>query len=177
MKSLLWHRSNSRPQNAGGNGLDMPPTWFLVGAYVATCILIAGSWFAVEFASWSWDRVIGSVILGSALIVAILGTAIEISSQAAMCRVARNVRTGWRLFAYGVAFVFFSIPLALGIWWSSGLVLEALPLAGFRAKAVAYIVAGLVALVLSTAIVMRLLALTSRKSTGEGAAGPTERPP
>ena len=91
-----------------------------------------------------------------------------------MCRLERNLRTRRQLFGYGVAFAFSSISLALGIWWGSGLVVDTLPLAGFRTKAVAYIAAGLASIVLSTAIVMRLLALVSRRNNGERATEPTD---
>ena len=91
-----------------------------------------------------------------------------------MCRLERNLRTRRQLFGYGVAFAFSSISLALGVSWGSGLVVDTLPLAGFRTKAVAYIAAGLASIVLSTAIVMRLLALACRGSKGEGATEPTD---
>lgn len=175
MKSLFSNDTAPKLRNAGGNGLDLPPMWFLVGAYVAACILMAGSWFTVEFAAWSWDRVVVSVLLASALIVCILLTAVEVSSRAAMRRLAENVRTGGWLFGYGMAFVFLSTPLALGIAWVAGTAVDSAPIAGFSAKVAAYIATGLASIVLSTAIVMRLLALTCRGSNVDGTTTPTER--
>lgn len=174
VKSSFSDRSKPGPQNTGGESLGMPPIWFLAGAYVGVALLIAGSWFTVELSSWSLGRLVGSIVVGSLLIVAILGTAIEISSQTAMSRIERTVGTRARLFGYGVVFTLLSTSLALGLAWGASLVVASLPLAGFSTKVAAYVVSGLASIVLSTAVVMRLLALACRRSKVEGATEPTE---
>lgn len=179
-KSLFSDRSHPGPRNVGGKSFDLPPMWFLAGTYVGLAILVAGCCLMVDTSRWYWGsigRLIAAVVAGAGVMLGLLGTAIEISAQAAMCRLERNLRTRRQLFGYGVAFAFCSVVLALGMWWGSGLVVDTLPLAGFRAKVVAYIAAGLASLVLSTGIVMRLFALACPRSEGEGTTGPTEGTP
>jgi hypothetical protein len=53
---------------------------------------MVGLWFTVELSSWSWGRLIGSVVFGSCLIVGLFGTALEVAGQAAVSYLARSVR-------------------------------------------------------------------------------------
>jgi hypothetical protein len=167
MKSSLLDNSDNGSQSTGGKRCELPPMWFLAGAYVGACVvLLLGNWLMDELSSWTLGQIIGSLVFGAGLIVAFLCTAIEISGQAAMCCIKKNVRPRRQLFGYGMVFSILSVSVAIGITGGLGLAIDAVPLAGFRYKYAAYIAIGLSSVVLATAIVMRLFAFLCRRNKG-----------
>lgn len=136
--------------------------WLYVGAFLGMWALMVSLWVALESsAATSIEGVIrglGASLAGAALLAGVFGTAAEISSKEVMNRLRRHNRSRMSLVAYGVGFSLLAASLSLGSVWASMMAIDLFPAVQVRLRPPAYIAAGLLAVSLSSALAMRLLA-------------------
>lgn len=138
-----------------------PPMWFVIGEFFGGCLLIVLSWISVEVSTWSWYRVLGSIVFGSVLVVGVLGAGIDMSSRNAMNVLTAKARTRKKLFIYGVSFVVLSTSLALGMTWTLASVVDSMRPLGVGFRLATYVMIGIASIALSTFIVTHMLARLS----------------